>query len=101
MARDFAKKFYASARWQRCRKAYGDSVFWVCERCRRQGTIVHHKKHLTPYNIDDSNLACGFDNLQLLCIDCHNALHGSANVLQNNLYFNERGDIVERPPVER
>jgi len=39
------------------------------------GEIVHHKIHLTPENIHDPKIALNFDNLQLLCRDCHGKIH--------------------------
>lgn len=84
MARDFAKAFYNSQRWRTCAKAYAASKLYICERChnkfvrhdgKRQRWIVHHKIPLTPDNINDPRIAYGWDNLQFLCIECHNQLH--------------------------
>lgn len=41
----------------------------------RTGEIVHHKIELTPENIHDPDITLNFDNLQLLCRDCHAAVH--------------------------
>lgn len=80
MARDFAKDFYNSPAWKKCRVAYAKSVRNLCERCLakgiyRPGVIVHHKKHLTPENIYNPAVCLNFDNLELLCRDCHAAEH--------------------------
>lgn len=80
MARDFAAGFYNSRAWKDCRKAYASSVSYLCERCMKRGIyqpgeIVHHKKHLTPETIKDPNIALSFDNLELLCRDCHALAH--------------------------
>ena len=53
MAREFAKPFYNSSRWKRCRGAYikyRKSVDGgMCETCHdRPGYIVHHKIELNP-----------------------------------------------------
>ena len=82
MARDFAKDFYHSEVWHKCRLGYIKHRRSVdgglCERCGdAPGKIVHHKVHLTPQNIDDPSVALGFDNLQYVCHDCHNAIHGA------------------------
>lgn len=39
------------------------------------GEIVHHKTFLTPENINDPAVALAYDNLELLCRDCHAARH--------------------------
>ena len=76
----FAKTFYKSISWKRCRKAYLDSVGWLCERCAKEGKIVpadhvHHKVRLTPENINDPTVSLNHDNLEALCIDCHTQEH--------------------------
>lgn len=80
MAGDFAKQFYASKAWAKCRNAYRKKARGLCERCLKQGIyspgqIVHHKIHLTPDNITDPNIALSFDNLELLCRECHQREH--------------------------
>ena len=56
MAKEFAKPFYKSVRWQRCRDAYIKSVNGLCENCLVKGKIVpgyivHHKIELDEINI--------------------------------------------------
>ena len=83
MAKEFSKAFYNSRRWRKNAKAFAESKCWICSRCHNRsmtgsGTprmIVHHKTPLTPENIHDDSIAYGWDNLELLCIDCHNAVH--------------------------
>ena len=80
--RDFAKAFYKSKAWQRTRAAYAASVGGLCEDCLRDGVIksgeiVHHKRPLTPENISDPAVTLSFDNLELLCRDCHARRHGN------------------------
>lgn len=36
---------------------------------------MHHKKHLTPKNINDPEITLNWDNLELLCLDCHQKEH--------------------------
>ena len=74
------KAFYKTKRWQRCRAAYASSVGGLCERCQakgiiRPGYIVHHKEYITPENLNNPNISLSFDNLELLCMDCHNQEH--------------------------
>lgn len=80
MARDFAQAFYNSDAWDATRKAYRKSVGGLCERCLKEGrytpgVIVHHKVHLNPANINDAAVALSWENLELLCRDCHAAEH--------------------------
>lgn len=82
MAREFAKEFYNSRAWKDCRRAYAAKVGGLCERCLakgiyKPGVVVHHKTHLTPENITDPWVALSFDNLELLCMDCHAAEHSN------------------------
>lgn len=62
------------------RKAYTKSVGGLCEECMKRGVykageIVHHKTHLTPDNIDDPNITLNWNNLELVCRDCHAKIH--------------------------
>ena len=81
--KEYAKEFYSSKTWQRCREGYRKSVGGLCERCLKQGrytpgVIVHHKVHITPENIDDPNVTLDWRNLELVCRDCHAVEHGAA-----------------------
>lgn len=83
MAKDFAKKFYSSYAWKSCRATYKKQVGYLCERCLAKGIIrtgdeLHHLIVLTPDNIDDPNITLNFDNLILLCHDCHMEMHHEA-----------------------
>ena len=98
MAKDFAKAFYNSDAWHACRDAYRAYVGGLCERCIRKGIykageIVHHKIYLTPRNINDPSVALNFRNLELVCLDCHNAEHG---VKKRRYSFDASGNI--HPP---
>ncbi|MBQ1571005.1 MAG: HNH endonuclease [Clostridiales bacterium] len=78
--KEYAKRFYKSKAWQKCRAGYAKSVGGLCERCLSRGLIVpgdivHHKCYLSAENIDDPNISLNWDNLEYLCISCHNAIH--------------------------
>ena len=94
MAKEWAKEFYASAIWHKQRAAYIRYRFGLCERCGMPGKIVHHRRELTPANIGDERVALGFDNLELLCQDCHNAQHHANDAAGEGLAFDGNGDLI-------
>lgn len=78
--KEYATKFYSSKAWQKTRDAYKKSVGGLCEICwskglAKPGEIVHHKKHITPENINDPEITLSFQNLELVCRDCHAKIH--------------------------
>lgn len=78
--KDYAKTFYKSRAWQKCRSAYAKSRGYLCERCLKNGIVkpgemVHHRIYVTPDNIKDPSITLNFDNLELLCRECHEAEH--------------------------
>ena len=80
MAKAFAKQFYSSKAWQDCRNEYAKSKHYLCEPCLRRGLyvtgeIVHHKIELTPETINVPEIALGWWNLELVCRECHAAIH--------------------------
>lgn len=77
MARDFAKQFYKSKQWQKCRASYilkrQGIDGGMCETCHQEpGKIVHHKIWLSPENINDPNVSLNHKNLKYECQTCHN-----------------------------
>ncbi len=82
MARDFSKQFYSSKVWQDCRNEYAKQAHYLCEDCLKRGIYrpgveVHHIEELTPLNIHRPEITRSFDNLVLLCRDCHKARHSA------------------------
>lgn len=80
--RAWAYNFYISPQWVACRKAYAKSKGLLCERCAAAGLVVpgeevHHKIKLTPDNINDPSIALNWDNLEVLCKQCHLAEHNT------------------------
>lgn len=91
---DIAKK-YKSKRWQKLRR---EKLIQnpLCERCMSKGIynsayIIHHKDYVTDKNYMDDTVFYNLDNLESLCIECHNKEHFGA---EEEYYFNEAGDIV-------
>ena len=111
MAKEFSRAIYNSRRWRKCAKAFAESKCYVCERCRnrfapndgkRQRWIVHHKEPLTEENVQDDLIVYGWGNLQFLCIECHNAVHGRTDA-GRRMVFDDDGNLVgftegDRPP---
>lgn len=106
MAREFAKKFYNSKEWKKCRELYKQSVNGLCERCLKKGKYVlgdevHHKIHLSPNNINNPDITLSFDNLELLCSSCHSKEHMSKySPVREGISFTETGDVIYTPPIE-
>lgn len=78
--KEYAARYYKSRDWQACRLAYMKKVGGLCEICLKNGrivpgVIVHHKVHITPDNIECPEITMNFDNLELVCRDCHAAEH--------------------------
>lgn len=72
MAQNFSKSFYNSKLWKKCRQAYIKSVHGMCERCGEPGLILHHKILLTADNITNPDVTLNRDNLEYVCLRCHN-----------------------------
>lgn len=96
MAKEWAKKFYNSKAWIKCRESYISKVFGLCERCGKPGLILHHKIELTPFNINDPEITLNHNNLEYLCLDCHNKEHFKIyEATREGLMFNSSGELVE------
>mgnify|MGYP000182066068 CR=1 FL=1 len=80
--KEFAKTFYKSIAWQNCRNAYAKSKSFLCENCLskgiyKSGEIVHHIEPITPDNIGNPDITLSWNNLRLVCRDCHGKEHGN------------------------
>jgi len=97
MAREFAKSFYKSAAWRKCRASFFISRHGLCNQCSNPGKIVHHIAYLTPQNIHDPNISLSHENLELLCQTCHNKVHhGSGEgVTVEGTLFDGYGNLVQ------
>ena len=87
MHEQFANTFYRSGAWRKCRAEFVKARGGLCERCLARGIInagsremplqAHHKVKLTPENINDPTITLNWDNLELLCKECHDEEHPS------------------------
>jgi 5-methylcytosine-specific restriction endonuclease McrA len=90
------EQFYNSKHWRFLSKAFLTSHCYICEVCGGPAEIAHHVKHITPSNICNPEIALNADNLQALCIECHNTIHyGSGGAIVKGLAFDDNGDIIK------
>ena len=78
--KDYARKLYSSKAWKNTRAAYAKSRRGLCERCLsagliKPGEIVHHRRHITAANVDNPAITLSWDNLELVCRECHAEIH--------------------------
>jgi 5-methylcytosine-specific restriction enzyme A len=85
------RKFYDSEEWKLIREEVKKRDNYECQECKRNGyvtidtneysekakrkkiqLVVHHIKELE----DHPELALDMDNLETLCVNCHNRIHG-------------------------
>lgn len=107
MAREFAKQFYHSKEWQKCRSYILKRDNYLCTKCGNPAEEVHHSKHLTPQNIMDPAITLNPDNLISLCKDCHFAEHkadkingikekSGSKLREEELEFDSNGYLVRK-----
>ena len=89
--KEYARSFYLSKEWKKVSSLYMSSRNYICERCGGVGTICHHKKYITPWNINDPSITLNLDNLECLCQECHNQEHMAK---MSRAVFDENGNMV-------
>lgn len=89
--REQKRKFYDSEEWKLLREEVKKRDNYECQECKRDGLVridtneysekakrkkiqlvVHHIKELEQH----PELALDIDNLETICVDCHNKEHG-------------------------
>lgn len=106
------KSIYKSKLWKKTRILYAISKSCLCERCgqpiymsgaseyipkqKRVIGIVHHKTYLTESNYVDDSIAYDWNNLELLCINCHNKEHHQDIANRIDYEFDELGNLVKK-----
>ena len=103
MAKPFADKFYKSGAWRECRNSYAAHRGHLCEQCLKRnvlsyGEIVHHKIELTPENINDPSVTLDWNNLELLCRQCHAEVHDKRKRHRRYTFGPDGEIIIETPP---
>ena len=66
-------RFYGSTQWKILSAKYQQDKGYKCERCGAMATEVHHKEPIQTPNGWERRL--DYDNLEALCVDCHNYRH--------------------------
>ena len=97
MNRAEQNRFYQSKRWRQTKDAYISYRKGLCERCLarglyKTGDIVHHKIHITAETLNDPSVTLNFDNLELVCRDCHAELHSNKEGARFTL--DEQGRLI-------
>lgn len=112
------ESFYNGKTWKLNRVSFARSKNCICERCgkpvwvkgisdesipkeRRLKYIVHHKTYLNDINLNDDTIALDWNNLELLCINCHNQEHVPNTAIRKDLMFDEFGNVVQRKVIKR
>lgn len=73
---------------------------YICERCGGTGEIAHHKIHLDRWNVHKPEIALSMENLECLCLACHNAAHGGAGTATAaGLCFDTAGNLLRRENI--
>lgn len=104
--------FYKSKVWKRVRKNVWLKQNLLCARCKkpvyvdglsewipkekRTKGIVHHKEYITDLNVYDDNITINEDNLEGLCIDCHNEEHFKQSATRSEYAFDELGNLIKK-----
>ena len=108
MAQEWAKAFYRSKRWMKCRAAYiGKRILedgGLCEECHdKPGYIVHHRMVLTQETIGNPEISLNHANLEYVCKDCHDRFegHGIGGGSRPLCRFDRDGQPISMREVDR
>lgn len=88
--------FYHSPQWRKLSRTFLLSRNYICQRCGAPAEIAHHKQHLTAANVNNPEISLNPDNLEALCLACHNAEHFSAGgATAAGLAFDGDGNLIQ------
>lgn len=88
--------FYHSPQWRKLSRAFLLSRNYICQRCGAPAEIAHHKQHLTAANVSNPEISLNPNNLEALCLACHNAEHFSAGgATAAGLAFDGDGNLIQ------
>ena len=66
-------QFYKSNEWKLIKDKKLQDEQYLCERCKKLATEVHHIKYIQTE--EGWLLRLDYDNLEALCVECHNYRH--------------------------
>ena len=92
------RHIYKTTAWEKTRAAFLSSKHFCCERCGKPAVIVHHKTYITDDNEDNPEITLNWNNLEALCVDCHNKEHfekDECRALNAGLCFTPDGQIIK------
>ena len=89
---------YYSSKWRKLRKMKL-AISPFCERCLADGIytpayIIHHKEYITNQNYQDGDVMYNLDNLESLCVECHNKEHFEGKSKKEYI-FDSEGNIIK------
>ena len=107
------KEFYQSKIWKTVRKNIWIKQKCLCARCfkpvfvngisdasipkeKRTKRIVHHKIYLNNINYKNEEISLNEENLEGLCINCHNTEHFKTSSLRCDVCFDANGNLIQR-----
>lgn len=90
--------FYQTKEWKQLRKQKFEDADGLCEECKKNGIVKIGKEvhHIIPIGKDWSK-RLDYDNLILLCKECHNQKHDRISQFKR---FNEMWDKLEKENKE-
>lgn len=107
--RSIDPSFYKSKAWKQVRLNVWRKQYCLCSRCgksvyvdgisewipkeKRLKGIVHHKIHLNNSNVYDDDITLNEENLEGVCINCHNYIHSNPGILREGFTFDENGNL--------
>jgi len=90
-------EFYHSTAWKRLSRTFLLSKNYICERCGKSAEIAHHRRYLNAENVLNPDISLNPDNLEALCLDCHNTEHfGQGGATAAGLAFDQHGDLIQK-----
>lgn len=91
MSADILHTFYCGRTWRAFVFNLKIERGFVCERCGKVFSaahlIGHHKTALTVDNVNDVHIALNPDNIEIVCLDCHNKEHNRFGYYEKKVYL--------------
>ncbi|NAP01320.1 HNH endonuclease [Halomonas sp. MG34] len=89
-------KIYHTSTWRKLREAYYSKQYGICEWCGEPGDIVDHIEEITNENVNDPFITYNEENLQLLCLSCHNKKTFTKQTsLREGFGFDSEGNLIK------